>query len=99
MKISLSDGNASETYASLEQAVKAATTWYDYLGKVPKKMQMKNINSVDDLNNAITRWEALLAEGEGKSNFYGHGGYMVSAATRAGYRLVAKEEEEEEEEE
>lgn len=107
MKIALSDGNAYETYESLEEAIKNAATWYDYMtadpdteyyGKDLPEMDVKNIESVDDLNDAITRWEAELAEGEGKSDFYGHGSYHVSAADQAGYSLVATELEEEDEE-
>lgn len=101
MKINLSDGNAYESYETLEEAIKQAATWYDYMtsddetewyGKDLPAMRTTGIASVDDLNEAITEWEAELADGEGKSDFYGHGSYHVSAADQAGYCLVASED-------
>lgn len=101
MKINLSDGNAYESYETLEEAIEQAATWYDYMtsddetewyGKDLPAMRTTGIASVDDLNEAITEWETELADGEGNSDFYGHGSYHVSAADQAGYRLVASED-------
>ena len=101
MKINLSDGNAYESYKTLKEAIKQASTWYDYMlsddetewyGKELPPMRTAGITSVDDLNEAISEWEAELADGEGKSDFWGHGSYHVSAADQAGYCLVASEE-------
>ncbi len=108
MKISLSDGQANETYETLGEAVNQAATWYDcmssdreteWYGKKIPAMRTTGIKSVDDLNEAITEWEAKLADGEGFSDFRGLGSYYVAAADQAGYCLVASEELEDDEDE
>jgi len=108
MKISLSDGQANETYETLGEAVNQAATWYDcmssdreteWYGKKIPAMRTTGISNVDELNEAITKWEAELADGEGKSDFWGHGSYHVTAADQAGYCLVASEDSEDDEDE
>lgn len=106
MKINLSDGNAYESYETLDEAIMQAATWYDYMieddetewyGKDLPAMRTTGITSVDDLNEAITEWEAELADGEGKSDFWGHGSYHVITADQAWYCLVASEDDEDDE--
>lgn len=108
MKINLSDGDASETYETIEEAIKSASSWYDYMqddedtewyDKAMPAMRTTGISNVDELNEAITKWEAELADGEGKSDFWGHGSYHVTAADQAGYCLVASEDSEDDEDE
>lgn len=95
----ITDGNATETAATLTEAADIAAEWYGFLaddGKVETVPDADlDASTLDALNASIGRWEARIAEAAGKKDFAGHGSYYVSAAARMGLRLAVREEVEE----
>lgn len=88
----ISDGNATEYAATLEEAEGILEDWYDYLvddGKLDE-LPAPNLDSedLDALCASVAKWENEIAEAMGKESFAGHGNYYVSAADRAGLSLT-----------
>lgn len=87
----ISDGNATEYSASLEDAESIVEDWYDYLANDGKLDSVPSpdldSSSLDALNASIGRWEEQIAEACGRKAFAGHGNYYVSAASEMGLRL------------
>jgi hypothetical protein len=99
IKIELSDGKESIAYGSLEEAIKAAAEWYDYLaadggsliGPDFPRLDTEGIIDINGLNKAIRNWEEQLAVAIGFSSFNDHDGCYFRAADEAGFRLAARE--------
>jgi hypothetical protein len=99
IKIELSDGKESVVYGSLEEAVKAAAEWYDYLaadggsliGPDFPRLDTEGLIDVNGLNKAIRNWEEQLAVEIGFSSFNDHNGCYFRAVDEAGFRLSARE--------
>ncbi len=88
----ISDGNAKEYAATLEEVVSIVEDWYDYLvdeGKV-ESIPAADLptDDLDSLTEAVRKWENEIAEAMGAESFAGHGRYFVSAADRAGLSLT-----------
>jgi hypothetical protein len=99
VKIELSGGSEFVAYNSLEEAIKAAAEWYDYLaadggaliGEDFPRLHTDGIIDVNELNQAISYWEEQLAKEIGFSPFVTQGGSYIRAADEAGFHLVARE--------
>jgi hypothetical protein len=99
IKIELSDGNEFVAYNSLEEAIRGAAEWYDYLaadggaliGEDFPRLNPEGITDFNELNQAISHWEEQLAKEIGFSPFVTQGGSYIRAADEAGFHLVARE--------
>src|SRR3981081_2552150 len=99
VKIELSGGNEVVDYNSLEEAIKAAAEWYDYLaadgsaliGEDFPRLHTDGIPDVNELNQTISYWEEQLAKEIGFSPFVTQGGSYIRAADEVGFHLVARE--------
>lgn len=82
MKIILLDGDTTETYDSLQEAVTAAMAWYSYLEKDGFKLPSWDypIQNVCALAAAINDYKARLASALGYRD-----------EVQAGFRLIAAE--------
>jgi hypothetical protein len=103
-KVTISDGNAIETYSDWRDLILAAENWYDYFMDAPEEYcpgadldtlpaaDYSEIadGDVDALNAAISERDNAIAEWLGESAFHGHGTYSVSAASQAGLCLSVR---------
>jgi hypothetical protein len=87
----LTDDNAIERAATLEEAAAIAEDWYDYLvdeGRIPDACNPDlDSSDLDSLNESISEWHERIAEAAGKKDFAGHGNYLVTAGDRMGLTL------------
>lgn len=87
----ITDGNASETADTLDEAESMVEDWYDYLVSDEKSNEVPtpelDATSVEALNDSIRTWEQAIAQAMGKKDFAGHGNYLVTAADEAGLNL------------
>ena len=94
--IELTDGNATELYGTLPEAIEQAARWYDYIwdsGDGPSVRPILRTEGIDDLGDLATRvgaWEEEIAEALGYSASAGHGNYWVPASAEAGINLRIK---------
>jgi hypothetical protein len=82
MSITLVDGDSTETYDTLEEAVAAAKTWYSNLEKdgfklPPWDYQVRNFNC---LLNAIADYNTRLAAARGENRDPFQAGFRLRAA-------------------
>lgn len=95
----ISDGNATETAATLSDAAGICEDWYDYMvdeGCIPDACNPDlDDSSLDALNKSIRAWQNRIAEACGNEAWAGHGSYYVSAGDRMGLNLSVREVENE----
>jgi hypothetical protein len=82
MTITLVDGDNSETYNTLEEAVTAAKTWYSNLEKDGFKLPPWDykVRNLTGLLNAIADYNTRLAAARGENTEPFHAGFRLKAA-------------------